>query len=78
MNGEQLTKFRDMVGLSQQAMADVLGYSRRQYQLMETDKQTARPAIGLACAAYALGIREYDGPAVKAIWDRRMKETKRT
>lgn len=73
MNGEQLKQFRNMVNLSQDAFARHFGYSRRQVQLMEADKQAVRRSLALACAAYALGIREYDGPAAAASWRKRME-----
>ena len=80
MNGPELKTFRKMVGLSQGDMADVLGYGRRNYQLMERDKEEIRPGIGLACAAYAMGIVRYDGPQAAQQWERmkqqRAKEKK--
>ena len=76
MNGDQLKAFREMVGLSQQDMADQLGYGRRNYQLMETGETPVRNSVALACAAFALGIREYDGPAIKAQLLRRKQKGK--
>jgi DNA-binding XRE family transcriptional regulator len=71
MNGPELKAFRKMVGLSQSDMADMLGYGRRNYQLMERGQAEIRNSVGLACAAYALGIQQYDGPTAKAQWMRR-------
>ena len=68
MNGDQLKQFRIMVGLSQPKMAEVLGYKLRQYQKMEDNTADIRDGIGLACAAYALGITEYDGPMVEQLY----------
>ena len=62
MNGEQLKAWRKMVQLSQQAAADVLGYGRRHYQKMERDQAQIRAGDRLACAAYAMGVRDYAGP----------------
>jgi len=70
-SGDELKSFRNMVGNSQDQMAQALGYSRRNYQLMERSKSAVRKSVALACAAYALGIREYDGPTVRAQWLRR-------
>lgn len=74
MKGSELKDFRKMVGLSQADMAEVLGYGRRQYQLMERDLAEIRGSVDLACAAYALGIREYHGPTAKAQWMRRKEK----
>ena len=71
MDGKELKAFRKMVGLSQNDMADVLGFGRRHYQMMERDMAEIRNCVPLACAAYALGILEYDGPTAKAQWMRR-------
>ena len=68
MNGDELKSFRNMVGLSQDQMATQLGYSRRNYQFMERSVNAVRKSVSLACAAYALGIREYDGPTARAQW----------
>lgn len=69
MTPNELKAFRKMVKLSQVKMADVLGFSIRAYQLMESGDGEIRPCVGLACASYALGIREYDGPSVQAQWE---------
>lgn len=71
MDAGELKAFRKMVGLSQTAMADMLGYSLRNYQFMERGGAEIRPSIGLACAAYALGIIRYDGPTAEVQWQRR-------
>jgi len=70
MNATELKQFRKMVGISQGDMADVLGYGRRHYQMMERGMSEIRNGVGLMCAAYALGIREYDGPTAQAQWER--------
>ena len=75
MDHKQLDAFRNMVGLSQPAMAKLLGYGVRNYQMMESGEVAIRNGVGLSCAAYALGIVEYDGPAAMAQWKRR-KERK--
>lgn len=75
MNGTELKQFRKMVGLSQNDMAEMLGYGRRNYQMMERDMAEIRNGVGLACAAYALGIREYDGPTAQAQWERRTQRS---
>lgn len=74
MKGRELKAFRKMVGLSQSDMAEVLGYGRRMYQLMERDMAEIRRSVDLACAAYALGIQHYDGPTAKAHWERRKEK----
>lgn len=75
MDSQELKAFRKMVGLSQSDMAEMLGYGRRNYQLMERGMAEIRNSVGLACAAFALGIQHYDGPTAKAQWMRR-KESK--
>lgn len=77
MDNKELTAFRKMVGLSQNGMADMLGYGRRQYQQMERGASEIRNSVGLACAAYALGLRTYDGPAVQEYWQERKRRDKR-
>lgn len=74
MNAEELKSFRRMVGLSQSDMAEILGYGRRNYQLMERGMAEIRNSVGLACAAYALGIAAYDGPTAQAHIERRKKK----
>ncbi len=71
MTNEELKAFRRMVGKSQQDMAELLGYGRRVYQMMERGQAEIRNGVGLACAAYALGIVQYDGPTAQAQWHRR-------
>lgn len=77
MDNKDLTAFRKMVGLSQNGMADMLGYGRRQYQQMERGASEIRNSVGLACAAYALGLRYYDGPVVQEVWRERTRRTKK-
>lgn len=74
MNHTELKAFRKMVGLSQSDMADMLGYGRRNYQLMERGMAEIRNSVGLACAAYALGITSYDGPTAQDYWKRRKEK----
>lgn len=64
MDKHQLKDWRHMVGLSQQKAADILGYGRRNYQMMERGTAEIRTSVALACAAYALGIRNYGRPDV--------------
>jgi transcriptional regulator with XRE-family HTH domain len=71
MTGPELKAFRKMVGRSQSSMAEILGYGRRQYQMMERGIAEIRHSVDLACAAYALGIHEYHGPTAQAQWKRR-------
>ena len=66
MTGDELKAWRTMVKLSQEAAATVLGYNRRHYQRMENGLDEIRDGVALGCAAYALGIRRYDGPALSA------------
>lgn len=73
MDADDLKAFRKMVGLSQSQMADMLGYGRRNYQLMERGMAEIRNSVGLACAAFALGIIRYDGPTAAAQYERRKK-----
>lgn len=73
MDNKELKAFRLMVGLSQPLMADMLGYGLRNYQEMERGVTPIRHAVDLACAAYALGIRAYDGPTVQAQWEKNKK-----
>jgi len=79
MKGHDLKAFRKMVCLSQSGMADVLGYGRRNYQMMERGEAEIRNSVGLACAAYAMGIVQYDGPLAMVSWKRvnqqRVKES---
>lgn len=75
MDAAELRAFRKMVCLSQSGMADMLGYGRRQYQMMERGTSEIRNSVGLACAAYALGIQNYDGPTAQAQWMRRKERS---
>lgn len=61
MTGSDLVEWRRRLNLTQAAAAAALGCGRRSLQQWE---DPARPQgvpkyIGLACAALALGIREY-------------------
>lgn len=74
MDHTDLIAFREMVGLSQSKMSKALGYSIRQYQKMEADEVEIKHCVGMACAAYALGIREYNGPSVRMAWNKRKEQ----
>lgn len=63
MDAKQLKSFRKMMGYSQDELATMLGFSRRSVQLMENGENEIRKATALACAAIALGVHEYKGPA---------------
>lgn len=65
MTGEELKDWRKMVKLSQRMAGVILGYSKRNIQMMEQDKLEIRDGIALGCAAYALGIFTYNGPQLK-------------
>lgn len=73
MDKNDLKNWRKMVMLSQPKAAEVLGFGVRQYKNMERGIADIRECIPLACAAYALGIREYDGPSLQAAIDRQRK-----
>lgn len=73
-NGSALKAWRSMVGLSQVDAGNVLGYERRQIQKMERDPLPLRNCVALACAAYALGIRSYDGPDIMAKLEQQRKK----
>jgi transcriptional regulator with XRE-family HTH domain len=77
MKSEELINFRLMVGLSQPKMATALGYSLRSYQNFESGATEIRNGVGLACAAYALGIREYDGPRAVEDWQKTKQKGKK-
>lgn len=72
MQPDELKAFRKMVCLSQGDMAAMLGYGRRQYQLMERGMGEIRNCVDLACAAYAMGIIKYDGPQIREQWEGRI------
>lgn len=55
-----------MCRLSQRQAGVVLGYSKRNIQKMEMDLYEIRDGVALGCAAYALGIRDYNGPDIRA------------
>lgn len=77
MDGKQLKAFREMMGLKQEELADLLGYTRRQYQKLEQGEIEIRGAVRLACAALALGIYEYDGPMAEYYMSRRITRRKK-
>lgn len=66
MTPKQLKKFRAWLGVPQERLADLLGYSRRQYQKMEKGEADIRTSVGLACSALAHGLKAYDEKQVLA------------
>jgi transcriptional regulator with XRE-family HTH domain len=69
MAPEGFKAWRSHMGLSQQDVADALGISKGSIQLYERgarreDERTViiPRTVELACAALALGIKQYDGP----------------
>lgn len=68
MNSRELIAFRTMVGLSQPDMADVLGYKKRAYQMMESGASVITARTAMACMAYSLGITEFHGPTALKNW----------
>jgi transcriptional regulator with XRE-family HTH domain len=77
MTGDELIAWRKMVKLSQQQAADVHGYGRRHYRSMERGVAEIRAGVDLACAAYALGIRDYDGPSLQAQMEQNTRKGRR-
>ena len=56
MIGKDLVECRKLFGLSQQEMADMLGYKIRAYQNLEIATKQLRRSIRMACCAHASGI----------------------
>ena len=72
MEHDELKALREALPMSQQKMADVLDYSKRNYQMMETGETPIRNSVALACAAMAQGINAYDhDAAIKALKKRK-------
>lgn len=61
MTPASLKAWRKRLGLSQQEAADTLGLSIRAVQNYESGLREIPKPVALACAAIALGIREYEG-----------------
>lgn len=76
MTKEELIAFRNMIGYSQQDLANALGYCLRNIQKMEDGTYKIRNSVGLSCAALALGILQYDGPQA-AMYVRQRKKGNR-
>lgn len=55
-----LREWRKRLGLSQRGAADALGLSLRAVQNYEAGERTIPKPVALACAAIALGLREYE------------------
>lgn len=62
MTPASLKAWRKHLGLSQKAAAWALGVSHRQYCYYESGVFRVPLTVELACAAVALGIRQYAGP----------------
>jgi transcriptional regulator with XRE-family HTH domain len=59
MNPTTLKDWRKRLGLSQRGAADALGLSFRAYQNYESGFRPIPKPVALACAAVALGLKEY-------------------
>ena len=71
MTNEQFKAWRKHLKLPQREAADLLGISRNTVALYEIGERDGHPVVipktvELACAAVALGIRQYDGPDMPA------------
>ena len=62
MTKDQLKRWRHFCGISQTTAAEAMGVCRRTYQAMERGTAEIRKGHELACAAWAMGIRDYNGP----------------
>ena len=63
MTGPDFIRWRKHLGLSQIAAARALGMSPAGLRKLEKGQTSIRKVIRLACAALALGVKDYDGPA---------------
>ena len=63
MTGPDFIRWRKHLGLSQIAAARALGMSPAGLRKLEKGQTGIRKVIRLACAALALGVKDYDGPA---------------
>lgn len=66
MTSEQFIAWRKRLSLSQKEAANVLGTNARTVAYYEAGKRDGEPFaipkyIALACAAVALGLKDYDG-----------------
>lgn len=66
MSPQALIEWRQRMKLNQTKAAEALGVSRRAWGMYERGESEIPRYIGLACAAYALGIREYPEPPAGA------------
>lgn len=57
-----LLRWRLMLGVSQPTAALLLGIGHDAYKSYEAGSRPMPKVIELACAAYALGLRYYEGP----------------
>jgi transcriptional regulator with XRE-family HTH domain len=62
MSPQALIAWRNRMKLNQSKAAEALGVSRRAWGMYERGESDIPKYIRLACAAYALGIVEYNGP----------------
>lgn len=63
MNAAELRAWRKRLGWSQREAAEAMGWCLRHYHEMEQGKEPIRLVTELACAALALGLRRFPGPA---------------
>ena len=63
MTGPDIIRWRKHLGLSQIAAARALGMSPAGLRNLEKGITVIRKPVQLACAALALGIKDYTGPA---------------
>lgn len=62
MNPAQLKAWRVANRYSQEALGELLGYTKESIQNMEYGKTEIRNCVSLACAAISVGIKFYTGP----------------
>jgi DNA-binding XRE family transcriptional regulator len=62
MDGAAFTRWRKRLGLTKIEAGDALGVDRRTIHNLEADPRKEIPKLTrLACAAIALGLKDYDG-----------------